>query len=326
MIEICEGKIMLKINFCDMSKDFCIDNNYFINIINKHFDEYEISDEPDFLFYSVFGTTHLKYRNCTKIFITGEAVAPDFNECDYAIGYDWITFEDRYLRRPVWMEEERFFNNFLDVSDEQALNRKFCNFIYFNDNNGEGTEFRKKFVEKLSRYKRVDCPGRVMNNMSSALLGGRYDGDWRKGKIDFIRDYKFTIAFENTSYLGYTTEKMLHPIVARSIPIYWGNKVVGRDFNERAFICCNGYEDDIEAIIERIIAIDSDDSMYLRLLHEKPMSEQFDEKEFDRFEGFILNILQKGNTPYNKDPINFAKRMSVDSMSRKEKIRYFLLK
>lgn len=315
----------LRINFCDMAKDFNKDDNYFVNIIKKHFEGYEISETPDFLFYSVFGTTHLKYNNCVKVFITGEAAAPDFNECDYAIGFDWITFEDRYFRRPVWMEEERFYKNYAEISDVDALERKFCNFIYFNDSKGEGTEFRKKFVQKLSEYKRVDCPGKVMNNMKANLVG-RYDGDWRKGKVDFIKDYKFTIAFENTSYRGYTTEKMLHPIAAKSIPIYWGNPVVERDFNADAFINCNGYENQVDRIIEKIIEIDSNDDKYLEMLHSSPMSNTFNEKEFEDFESFILNIFNKGNVPYNKDPINFAKRMSVDSMSRKEKIRYFFLK
>lgn len=315
----------LKINFCDMPKLFCKNDNYFIDVIHQYFDGYEISENPDFLFYSVFGTTHLKYRNCVKIFITEEAATPDFNDCDYAIAFDWITFEERYLRRPVWLEEKRFYQNYLDIDDEKALTRKFCNFVYYNENSGEGTAFRQNFVKKLSQYKRVDCPGKVMNNMTANLIG-RFDGDWRKSKVDFVKDYKFTIAFENTSYRGYTTEKILHPFVGRSVPIYWGNPLVERDFNPEAFINCNGYEDRIDEIIEEIIEIDQDDEKYLRMLHADPMGENFNKNEIEDFERFIVDILNKGNVPYSKDPRNFAKRMSVDSLSRKEKIKYFLWK
>ena len=56
----------IKINFCDMASDFNKEDNYFTQIINRHFEGYEISDEPDFLVYSVFGTTHLKYTGCVK--------------------------------------------------------------------------------------------------------------------------------------------------------------------------------------------------------------------------------------------------------------------
>lgn len=308
-----------------MPKLFNYDDNFFLDIINKYFDGYEISDEPDFLFYSACGTNHLKFKKCVKIFWTEESVVPDFNECDYGISFDWITFEDRYMRRPIWLEEQRFYNNYLEIDDEKALNRNFCNFIYYNESQGEGTEFRKKFVKRLAEYKRVDCPGKVMNNMKANLIG-RFEGDWRKSKVDFINNYKFTIAFENASYRGYTTEKMIHPFVARSVPIYWGNPIVDRDFNQNAFVNCNGFEDDIDAIINRIIKLDQDDEEYLRMLYANPMSDSFNEQELKDFEMFIVNILKKGNQPYNKDSINYAKRMSVDSLSRKEKIKYFFFK
>ena len=307
-----------------MPKLFDYENNYFTDVINKYFGGYEISEEPDFLFYSVFGIEHFKYSNCVKIFITEEACSPDFNECDYAIAFDWMQFEDRYLRRPLWIEECRFYNNYYQITDEEALNRKFCNFVYYNDNSGEGTDFRKKFVKRLSEYKRVDCPGKVLNNMTANLIG-RFDGDWRKSKVDFVKDYKFTIAFENTQYRGYTTEKILHPFVGRSVPIYWGNPLVEKDINKDAIINCNGYEQNIDTIINKIIEIDKDDTKYLEMIHANPMSQEFNVHELEDFELFVKNILEKGNAPYNRDPRDFAKRMGVNSMSRKQKIDYFLL-
>ena len=162
--------------------------------------------------------------------------------------------------------------------------------------------------------------------MKSDKLIGRYEGDWRKSKIDFIKDYKFTIAFENNSYIGYTTEKLLHAVIARSVPIYWGNPVVDRDYNKAAFIDCTGYEDDIDAVIEKIIELDNDDEKYLAMLNSEPMSESFDPDELQKMEDFIANIFSKGNKPYNKDPRNWLKRMSIDSMGRKDKIKYFFFK
>ncbi len=317
---------MIKINFCDMDRMFDPKNNFILDIIKKHFGEYEISDKPDFLVYSPFGTDHLRFNDCVKIFITNESVTPDFNECDYAIGFDHITFEDRYFRRPVWFADERYYKNMLTIDDEQALNRKFCNFIFYNNGDGEGAEFRQNFVKRLSDYKRVDCPGRVLNNMHAKELIGRYDGDWRKSKIDFIHNYKFTIAFENTSYIGYTTEKLLHALIAGSVPIYWGNPVVDRDYNPDAFVDCTGHENDIDSVIDRIIELDQNDDLYLKMLHEEPMGKNFDEHELEKMEQFIVHIFAKGNNPYNKDPRNWLKRMSIDNMGRKDKIRYFLFK
>ena len=158
-----------------------------------------------------------------------------------------------------------------------------------------------------------------------ANLIGRYEGDFRKSKVDFVKDYKFTIAFENTQYRGYTTEKILHPFAGRSVPIYWGNPLVEKDVNRNAFINCNGYEKDIDAIINKIVEIDKDDTKYLEMLHANPMSEEFNVHELEDFELFVKNILDKGNAPYNRDPRNFAKRMGVHNMSRKQRIEYFLL-
>ena len=142
----------IKINFCDHDRMFDPNDNFILDIIKKRFGGYEICDNPDFLVYMPFGTDHLKFNDCVKIFVTNESVTPDFNECDYAIGFDYISFEDRYFRRPVWFADERYFNNRLEISDQEALNRKFCNFIFYNNGDGKGAEFRQNFVKKLSEY------------------------------------------------------------------------------------------------------------------------------------------------------------------------------
>lgn len=314
---------MIKINFCDMYKDFNKSDNIIVFILNNEFGGYELSDHPDFLFYATFGTDHLKYDHCVKIFISGEAIAPNFNECDYAIGYDRIIFGDRYCRRPVWLEEDMPLHRD-EISKETALSRKFCNFIYSNDKYGQGAALRKEFAKRLMKYKPVDCPGKVLNNMPNAIEE-RY-GDWRRDKIDFISHYKFTIAFENSACEGYTTEKMTQPLMAGSIPIYWGSPDVTMDFNEAAFICANGYEERLDELVEKVIALDRDNEAYMQMLHEAPMSPAYHGNEKADMEQFIINIIKKGNRPFCKDPMNFSKRMSVDNLSRKDKIKYFLLK
>ena len=50
--------------------------------------------------------------------------------------------------------------------------------------------------------------------------------DW-KAKIEFLRAYKFVIAFENGLSPGYNTEKLTHAMEADSMPIYWGDPEIG---------------------------------------------------------------------------------------------------
>lgn len=312
----------IKVYFCDMYKDFNKEENLFVDILRKQYDEVVLTEQPDFLFYGPFGIDHHKFNNCVKIFYTGEAIFPNFNECDYAIAFDRMEFGDRYLRRPIWLDEEYPVRDNLD--DERLLERKFCNFVYSNDTKGEGAKIRKAFAKKLMKYKHVDCPGRVLNNMHEAA-GDRLL-DWRKNKVSFISQYKFTIAFENSAYDGYTTEKMTQPLSAHSVPIYWGNPSVTLDFNEDAFINANGYESRLDELVEWVIDVDSNPQKYLQYVHANPMSDTYVNNEMERLEDYILHIAAKGNRPICKDPLDFARRMSVDNLSRKEKIKYFLLK
>lgn len=316
----------IRLRFCDMYKGFDEDRNIFTDVINEYGGNYVISDEPDFLIYSCFGTNHHAYMNrrCVKIFYTGEAVTPNFSECDYAIAFDNMSFGERYMRRPVWL-----FNptgpQKCELTRDQALNRKFCNFVYSNAKDGSAAKLRQDFAKKLMEYKHVDCPGKVLNNMTSDVLSPR-DGDWQKGKLDFIKDYKFTIAFENCSFDGYTTEKMLDPLVAHSIPIYWGNPSVTKDFNESAFICGNGYEDKLDELVNRVIELDKNDEEYMNMLNSYPMTENYDPDEMKKLKLFIKDIFTKGNVPFDKDPRGFVKRMSFDGLGRKDKIKYLFLK
>lgn len=313
----------IKIGFCDMYRNFDNNDNFVTDILKKYGISYEVSDEPQVLFYSVFGNRHNLKKNCVKVFFSGEAIVPDFNECDYGVSYDKLVFGQRYCRRPIWFPPH-FRRLESTLTDEQALNRKFCNFVYSNEKDGNAVELRKRFAKKLMEYKQVDCPGKVLHNIDTDIPPR--EGDWEAGKIDFLSRYKFTIAFENSSYIGYATEKLTDPFSAQSIPIYWGNPKVAEDFNTNAFICCNGYEDDFDAIIKRIIELDTDDDKYLQMLRQNPMSESYDINEYEKFEQFVVDIVTGKLGPVAKDPQNFTRRMSYESLSRKEKIKFLFFK
>ena len=89
-----------------------------------------------------------------------------------------------------------------------AEKTKFCNFIYSH----QGCRDRENFYRLLSEYRRIDSPGAVFNNMPG--LSARRDRDWFGEKVEFMRPYKFSIVFENSSYPGYTTEKLLSAMLA----------------------------------------------------------------------------------------------------------------
>ena len=272
---------MLKVKFVDFSDPST--RNTTMAILKEEFGEVQECDDPDFLFYSVFGQEHLKY-DCVRIFWTGENIQPDFNVCDYAVGFSYMTYEDRYKRIPLYYfftpDYEKARKKHLITEKEIANKTQFCNFIY---SNGNASPEREEFFELLSNYKKVDSGGRYRNN-----IGGPVED-----KYEFQKNYKFSIAFENSSTSGYTTEKILQAFSACTIPIYWGNPNVGKDFNEKAFINCHNYKS-FEEVVEVVRKIDEDDELFRQYLHEPiGTEEQFPEDGFKAYGDFVIEICRQ---------------------------------
>ena len=293
-------KKTIKIYFVDFWNGFIPEDNFFINRLQVYYTVI-IDSTPDYLFYSLNGSENLKYNNCIKIYFSGENDVPDFNLCDYALAFHHITFEDRYFRLPLYT----LYKCFKDVSDSEInlldqsslLNRKFCNFIVSNSKGAD--PIREEFFKKLCKYKKVDSGGRFLNNIGQAV----------SDKLEFIKDYKFTIAFENSSSSGYTTEKLIEPMVASSIPIYWGNPKVHLDFNKKSFVFVNDFVDMDEAIQE-IIYLDTNDEAYLKMLSEPHYS--LGQNKFqdwlEDYDTFICKIINQ--------PVELSKRMTEYGYTR----------
>lgn len=120
---------------------------------------------------------------------------------------------------------------------------------------------RKDFFNALSEYKHIDSAGSVLNNM---------DKDVPQGKdIKWTSKYKFNIAFENQRCEGYTTEKILRSLLAKTIPIYWGNPRVTEDFNPDSFIEVKG-KDYFGRVIERVKELNENDDKYKHMISQFP--------------------------------------------------------
>ena len=274
----------LKIKFVDFWPSFDEKDNDFYKILSKRYN-IEISDEPEFLFYSVFGDDHLDY-NCIKIFYTGENVVPNFNNCDYGIGFHKIKFDNIYLRMPLYnlFTYKKYLKIALNIHKEKINKReKFCNFIY---SNGGADEKRENFYKLLSTYKKIDSGGKYLNNIGKSV----------KDKYEFQKQYKFSIAFENSSSIGYTTEKLVEAKAAGTIPIYWGNPEIAEEFNSKSFINCHEYKS-FDEVIEEIKRIDNTKELYESYLKE-PFNVKGDKliEELDKkLEDFLYFIIENKN-------------------------------
>lgn len=248
------GAPTIKLDFCDFWDGFDKADNYLTETLAREFSVL-ITSRPDYLIYANFGKQH-RTHNCVKIFFTGENIRPDFAECDFAFTFDHLD-DPRHYRLPLyawWDDAERLIKpSGVDYAVVLARKTRFCAFIYGNADAAR----RLRFLDALSRYRPVDCAGTLLNNVGRTVSVFE--------KVDFIRDYKFTFAFENSEQPGYTTEKLVQPMLAESIAIYWGNPLVHRDFNTRSFVNVHDYASDEDAI-RRIIELDQDDDQYVDML------------------------------------------------------------
>ena len=245
----------IKIDFSDFWGGFDKTNNYFYNLLKEEFDV-EISNNPDYLFFSVFGNTHQNYK-CKKIFYTGENVAPPLGYCQWSFSFDYLD-DTRNYRLPHYLLYDGYYElSRPKIIDKSMANRKFCNFVASNGNCKE----RNDFVQQLSKYKKVDCGGHWMNNI------GYNVSDKRK----FQSEYKFSIAFENDAYRPgyswYITEKIMEPMTVNSIPIYKGADKISDDFNDKSFVNCHKFNT-FEDVINYIIYLDRNDTEYLNILNQ----------------------------------------------------------
>lgn len=69
-----------------------------------------------------------------------------------------------------------------------------------------------------------------------------FRGPCATNKHELLSRYKFTIAFENTAFPGYVTEKVIDALVAASVPIYLGAPDIVEQLPTEAFIDARAFD------------------------------------------------------------------------------------
>ena len=226
---------------------------YFHFLANRY--DLRECDTPDYIIDGGQSFEHVKY-DAIKILINSENEIPDFNVYDYAVGSTVMDFGDRYMRMPwcAFSPHYSLLGGTSKPSQEELLSRKFCSFVVSNAEFGD--PMRIKFFKELSKYKKVDSGGRLLNNIGGIV----------KDKDAFCREYKFNIAFENSCSPGYVTEKIVDSYRAFSIPVYYGAPDIAADFRVESMVRVKN-EGDFKRAIDEIIRLDSDDEAYLEKIN-----------------------------------------------------------
>lgn len=284
----------------------------FLNDFNFIWDE----KKPDY----VISTEHIYFtdnckrqfknlfqKDCVHIEVLSELYMPDFNIFDYSTGfYNSIECEDRYVQ---FLTPDKFYQSFLSedarplslIESYRALENKmgFCNFLYSNPNAHPN---RDLFFHKLSKYKKVDSLGQWLNNVEHKGTG--FVGHANEC-INIKSAYKFSIAIENASCKGYSTEKILTSLQAHTIPIYWGDPDLTKLINPNCFINCHDYKS-FDEVIEVIKEIDNDDNKWCEMISQPWFTEKnldYKKERNQKYYDFWRNIFTQEK--------NIAKRVAI---------------
>jgi hypothetical protein len=240
---------------------------------------------PDILLYSVYSAEGFlpsffgqfdqmnykqEYSSSTKIFYSAEPnhvthpmVVKSLDYGNYSISMLDLTHPNH-----LWLSNVQR-TNFYGTDDPLTIPkqfipvhlRKFATFIYSRE-----VPYREYFCNRLSEYKKVDCPGKRLTNIHSPQLvpSERFglDKSTSDSIISFASNYKFYLSFENSISPGYCSEKIWWAFWSGCIPIYCGMPRIKDIFNPSCFINVADFAC-IDDCIKHIIAVDNNDDLFL---------------------------------------------------------------
>ena len=136
---------------------------------------------------------------------------------------------------------------------------KFCAFMY-----NASYNHRDEIFHSLHKLRSVDGLGTACNNIS---IPSTRHLDFNRIAVETYTDYYFVLAIENKWCEGYSTEKLINPILANSIPIYWGHPYLFNYINKKRVIYYPDYEsvEELYSYLERLM---NNENEYLAILNE----------------------------------------------------------
>lgn len=277
----------ISLNFSDCPVQI---ERFFTTILGKKF-LLRREDRPDYLIYALTGHRHRLY-NCTKILVHHETYLPNWNQCDYAVLP--IRSEDpRQLYLPLYAFDRRPDPLVRGGENWEEIARSKERFCVLLSNYADRTVAQRvRFFHALNRRRKVDSPGRALNNTGFQGIPG-----W-KGKLDLYRGYRFVISFENKDCPGWITEKMYDPLAAHAIPIYWGPRDTTQVFQPGCFVNAMDFPSH-EDLADHVLALEADPARFRRILETPPFYDNRPPETFstERIVDFFERVFLEGCRP-----------------------------
>lgn len=243
----------VSVNFYNMWGGFFPHDNLITNTLKLKYDVAVNVNNPDIVICQ--NTESVRAHDITKEFVNKTKVIhwyveasdrignPNYDECNFSITSCKFNHPNN-IRIPLWSMYVDWFNNpyckgrnqaylispSMLIADKQKKDKdKFCCILTNNDLGYRKIAYPKFINFAISKGLLVESRGNFCQTMP------KLNGD-EKDKIEFIRDFKFHLTFDNSDRSGWITEKLIHAFSESTIPIYWGGIDVEEEFNPHAFI------------------------------------------------------------------------------------------
>jgi hypothetical protein len=171
-----------------------------------------------------------------------EPIAIDYQSYSYLyqngndFTYIW-TYDDNLLKRFSHAKPYYGVGSWLWKKDMKIYEKnKLISIIASNKNHADGHKMRHEVIQRFKNKITFIC-GRGYKPLDYTL--------------DALKDYKYSIAIENSIQETYFTEKLMDCFLSGTIPIYRGSKNIGNIFNTNGFHTFTT-SDELEHILNRI--------------------------------------------------------------------------
>jgi len=254
--------------------------------------------------------------NNINILISGEPTEINYDLYDIVIGS--TIKKENYITIPIpfmilSLNERRQLNKkyFVNFTD-----KKMCAFMYKVD-----YAHRIEIFNKFSNRMKVDSFGQSCNNINVKFTRNIYNENetYNDIAVKIYSEYKFVLAIENTIKQGYNTEKLINPILANSIPIYYGSSDIFNIINKKRVIFFDDFEN-INKLIDCVIEISQNEQKYNEIINEKIfIRNDINLGNYNEFIERQINILSNINKNIDNIYNTNTKIDSVDSNFRELK-------
>lgn len=154
----------------------------------------------------------------------------------------------------TWIEENYEKFRYVFTFDNALLKLPNAKLLIYGQITAEFPDTPKAKAISMVASNKDFCEGHRNRQMVASVLSdridtyGRFNGGGYCNDNEYLAEYMFNVAMENSSDGHYFTEKICNCLASRVVPIYWGCPQIDKYFDMDGIIYCHTPAEVIEAV------------------------------------------------------------------------------